>query len=132
MPIVLMTWKDKMPGMAHGSLRKRWLALSVSRCDCSVGIGVPDVADGWSCMGFHLHWGFLYTAKRKANSRSVGNTEECGGSSASMLTGSMESGRTVGGAVRKNTLAGFQKTNIVSCLQIITYLTLDKPPLRSL
>lgn len=95
--------------MGVSKKKKRWLALSVSRCDCSVGIGAPDVADGWNCMGFHPHWGFLYTAKRKANSRGVGNTEECGGSSASMLKGSMEPpGRAVG-AVRKNTLGWVSK-----------------------
>lgn len=38
----------------------------------------------------------------------MGNTEECGGSSASMLKGSMESGRAVG-AVRKNTLGWVSK-----------------------
>lgn len=33
-----------MPGMAHGSLQKRCPALSVSRCECPVVTGVPDVA----------------------------------------------------------------------------------------
>lgn len=71
LPVALRAWKQRTPGMAPGSLRKRWLAQSASRCDHSGVIGVLDGVDGQGYMALHLPWSFLHEAKRKADSRGV-------------------------------------------------------------